>query len=172
MRAIGGWTSLPGMESFTPLSPRARMLFHLQAFARLVLFWMPLTALAIAGITAVWSFTAAIAIGVCFLFLRFLSALWWPVLAWQRWGYRLTDRELLITRGVLLRSVTAIPVTRVQHVDVLQGPLERWLALARLQVHTASGLGADGSIPGLERPIAEELRDRLVRAEERGDDGV
>jgi len=39
-------------------------------------------------------------------------------------------------------------------------------------VHTASGLGADGSIPGLERPIAEQLRDRLVRAEERSDDGV
>jgi len=160
------------MEPFTQLSPRARILFHLQALLRLVLFWVPFTAMAVAGITAVWSFTAAIAIGVSFLFLRFLTALWWPVLSWQRWGYRLTDRELLITRGVLLRSITAIPVSRVQHVDVLQGPLEQWLELARLQVHTASGLGADGSIPGLERPIADQLRDRLVHAEERGDDGV
>ena len=160
------------MEPFTPLSPRARILFHLQAFVRLLLFWAPFTAMAVAGITAAWSFTAAIAIGVSFLFFRFLMAVWWPVLTWQRWGYRLTERELLISRGVLLRSVTAIPVTRVQHVDVLQGPLEQWLELARLQVHTASGLGADGSIPGLERPIADQLRDRLVHAEVRGDDGV
>jgi membrane protein YdbS with pleckstrin-like domain len=160
------------MEPFTPLSPRARILFYVQAFARLVLFWMPFTALAVAGITAAWSFTWAIAIGICFLFLRFLTALWWPALSWQRWGYRLTDSELLITRGVLFRSITAIPLTRVQHVDVVQGPFEQWLELARLQVHTASGLGADGAIPGLERPVADELRDRLVHAEERGDDGV
>jgi membrane protein YdbS with pleckstrin-like domain len=160
------------METFTPLSPRARLLFHVQAFVRLALFWFPFTGMAVAGIAAVWSFTAAIAIGICFLFLRFLSAVWWPALSWSRWGYRLTDRELLITRGVLFRSVTAIPVTRVQHVDVLQGPFEQWLELARLQVHTASGLGADGTIPGLERPVAEALRDQLVRAEERGDDGV
>jgi membrane protein YdbS with pleckstrin-like domain len=160
------------MDPFTSLSPRARLLFHLQAFGRLVVFWIPFTIAGVVGLTAAWDLTGAVVVGSCFLFLRFVVAVWWPVWSWQRWGYHLGADELLITRGVWLRSVTAIPVSRVQHVDVRQGVLEQWLGLARVHVHTASGLGADGVIPGLERPVAEELRDRLVRPRGPGDDGV
>jgi membrane protein YdbS with pleckstrin-like domain len=160
------------MEPFTPLSPRARLLFYLQAVSRLVLFWIPFSVALVVGIGAAWTFTAGAIIGACFLFFRFVVALWWPALSWNRWGYHLADDELLITRGVWVRAVTAIPVSRVQHVDVRQGLLEQWLGLARLHVHTASGIGADGVVPGLERPVAEELRDRLVRPEARADDGV
>jgi membrane protein YdbS with pleckstrin-like domain len=55
-------------------------------------------------------------------------------------------------------------------VDVKQGPLEQWLRLARVRIHTASGIGADGVIPGLTLDQAELLRDRLVRPS--GNDGV
>jgi membrane protein YdbS with pleckstrin-like domain len=45
--------------------------------------------------------------------------------------------------------------------------------LSRLQVFTASGAGADASIPGLDRAIADALRDRLVaKANAERDDGV
>lgn len=160
------------MDAFTPLSPRARLWFHLQAFSRLLLFWLPFSvalgvALALA-FSASWGPLAA----VTFLFARFLLAVWWPWLEFSRWGWRLEADELLIVRGVLFRSVTAIPVGRVQHVDVRQGPIEQWLGLARVQVHTASGLGGDGVIPGLELADADGLRDRLVEAKIRGDDGV
>ena len=102
--------------------------------------------------------------------LMFVYAVWYPSFAFERWGYALREEELIIGRGVLFRSITAIPLGRVQHVDTRQGPLEQWMGLARLQVYTASGMGADGVIPGLTIPDAELLRDELLQI--RGDDGV
>ena len=66
--------------------------------------------------------------------------------------------------------MTSIALTRIQHVDMRQGPLEQWMGLARVQVFTASGMGADGSIPGLKFEQAQRLRDQLLQFE--GDDGV
>jgi len=161
------------MDQFTPLATQARLLFHLQSFARLVLVWVPLIAVA-TGVAAFFleDVVAASVIGLVVLFLRFLLALWWPWLAWSRWGYRAGDDELLIRRGVLFRSVTAIPIERVQHVDVRQGPIEQWFGLAGVHIYTASGLGSDGVVPGLLRDDAEALRDQLVAGAGRGDDGV
>lgn len=155
---------------FEPLHPRARLLFYLQAFARLVLFWVPVTTVGIVVAASTVSLTVGLVGGLTWLFLQFVLALWLPALAFDRWGYALRGNDLLIRRGVILRSVTAIPLSRIQHVDTRQGPLEQWVGLARVQIHTASGVGGDGSIPGLELETAEALRDRLV--EVKGDDGV
>ena len=154
----------------TPLAPRARLLFYLQAFGRLIFFWVP--AVIVGGIllSLFWSAIGGWILALLWLFLVFLMSVWYPTCAFEHWGYAVRDDELLIARGVFFRSVTAIPVCRVQHVDTRQGPLEQWFGLARLQVYTASGLGADGVVPGIELDIAEALRDDLVKVS--GDDGV
>lgn len=156
---------------YTSLSPRARLLFYLQALARLVLFWLPASVAAGGALTFVLpvSWSAVIALSV--LFLAFVGAVWLPWLAFERWGYAVTDVELLIRSGVIVRRVTAIPLGRVQHVDVRQGPIEQALGLRRVQIHTASGASVDGVIPGLEVDAAEQLRELLVRRAT-GDDGV
>ena len=87
-----------------------------------------------------------------------------------RWGYLIDGDVLLITWGVWFRHFVAIPLHRIQHVDIHQGPLDQMFGLSRLQIYTASGMGADGFIPGLERETAEELRTLLVAVG--GDDGV
>ena len=92
-------------------------------------------------------------------------AVWHPPRAYQRWGWALREHDLLISHGVLIHQVVSIPAGRIQHVDVHQGPIERALGLARLQVYTASGGGADGEIPGLARATADALREKLVRRE-------
>ena len=152
------------------LAPRARLLFYLQAFSRLLFFWVPTTVGLGFAASLVVSPIYAGAAGVVWLFLLFLAALWIPSLAFDRWSYVVRDEDLLIARGVLVRAITAIPASRIQHVDVRQGPLEQWLGLARIQIHTASGVGADGVIPGLNLDDAEALRDQLVQVS--GDGGV
>lgn len=159
------------MEPFVPPSPRARALFHLEALSRLVLFWVPVTAVASAVGSGLWSAQGAFAVAGAFLFLQSLVALWWPWFTYTSLGWRLDEAALLVRRGVLVRTVTAIPLSRIQHVDVRQGPLEQLFGLVRLQVHTASGLGADGTIAGLEPDDAEKLRATLTRATT-ADDGV
>ena len=159
------------MDELLPLDPRARLLFYLQAFSRLAFFWVP-ASLALSfsvGFLVSNVLTGMIAGGSWFFFV-FLLALWMPTLSYSRWGYVLREDELLIAHGVLVRRVTSIPTMRIQHVDTRQGPLEQWMGLARVQVHTASGVGGDGVIPGLTLATAEALRDQLVDVE--GDDGV
>lgn len=157
--------------TWTQLSPRARLLFYLQAFARLLLFWVPATSVAIVGGSFAIGLKWAAVVGVGWLFVLFLSALWMPALAWERWAYALREGDLLIARGVLVHTITAIPLARIQHVDIQRGPIEQWFGLAHVQIHTASGgLRHDGGIPGLALADAEALRDTLIQIS--GDDGV
>lgn len=157
------------------LAPRARLLFHLQAFSQLLFLWTPLTIAVIVTSTVVANLTTGLVVGSLLFLFVLLAAVWFPSLSYERWGWELREDELLIRHGVVFRNVTAIPVGRVQHVDVRQGPIEQWMGLARVHVHTASGVGSDGMIPGLEAPVAEQLRDQLVarsRGPSQADDGV
>jgi len=97
-----------------------------------------------------------------FCFLQFIWALWVPSLSFERWGYLVDEEQLRITSGWLFRRVTSIPLGRIQHVDTRQGPIERWFDLSQLYIHTASGVGSDGMIPGLEPAAAEMLRKKLL----------
>jgi len=99
-----------------------------------------------------------------------LLTLWMPALAHSRWAYALREDDLMIQRGIFVRHVTAIPRCRVQHVDIKQGPIEQWLNLSRVRIHTASGLRGDGVIPGLNPEHSEYLRDQLLGSSH--DDGV
>ena len=159
------------MPDLLPLAARARLLFYLQAFSRLAFFWVPASVGLAFGIGFLSSNALLGVVGAgSWFFFVFLLALWMPTLSYARWGYALRDDELLITNGVIVRRVTAIPTMRIQHVDTRQGPIEQWMGLARVQIHTASGVGGDGVIPGLSLATAEALRDQLVEVE--GDDGV
>ena len=154
-----------------PLAPRARLLFHLQAFVRLVVVWVPTAAMLAAFSGAFGGLLWGVVTGLMVAFAAFLGALWLPSLAFERWGYAVRESDLVVANGLLVRRVTSIPMTRIQHVDMRQGPVEQWLGLARLLIHTASGTGVDAVVPGLEVDEAERLRDRLVERVE-GDDGV
>lgn len=152
------------------LDPKARILFYLQAFSRLALFWAPVTVGGVAAASFGVGLLYAALGGAAWMFVLFIMALWIPALAWERWAYAIRDEDLLIARGVLVHTVTAIPLARIQHVDTRQGPLEQWMDLSRVQIHTASGVGEDGMIPGLTLADAESLRDVLIQVS--GDDGV
>ncbi len=152
------------MSEWTSLHARALWLFYLQAVSRLLFVWVPACVAMAVALSATISVVAGLGGAAALFFALFLLAVWYPTLAFHRWGYAVTEDEVLISRGVVIRQVTAIPLGRVQHVDTRQGVLEQWLGLARLQIFTASGIGADGVIPGLGLDVAETLRDRLVKA--------
>ena len=79
----------------------------------------------------------------------------------RTWAYRERDEDLLVRRGVFVRRLSVIPYGRMQFIDVTAGPVERTFKLATLRMHTAAA-ASDARIPGLSRPEAERLRDRLA----------
>lgn len=94
-----------------------------------------------------------------------LLGIWLAIVApprrWRHWGYAFTGSELHVAHGWWTRVHTIVPVIRVQHIDVAQGPFERSFGVARLILHTA---GTDQTVvvlPGVTRASAEEIRDAI-----------
>ncbi len=85
-----------------------------------------------------------------------------PARRYAAWHYRLTEDALRLDRGVMVRVESVVPYTRIQHVDTEQGPIERFLGLTRVIVHTASGSGSTLTIPGLAPDDAAQLREQLA----------
>ncbi len=95
----------------------------------------------------------------------------YPRLSFQNARWRLTASGLEIHRGVWWRSQIGIPLSRVQHTDVQQGPLLRRFGIATLIVHTAGTESPAIQLEGLSVSMAHKLRDALI--ENRGSiDGV
>ncbi len=90
-----------------------------------------------------------------------LVAYKYPAARHKRLRYLVHEGGLRIRRGVLWRNVIWIPISRVQHTDFSQGPVQRSFGLATLTVHTAGTAGASISLAGLEHGIAARLCDHL-----------
>ena len=93
---------------------------------------------------------------------HFRLVLWWPAVRYRHISYRLSHEGLTIKRGVLWRSISAVPRSRVQHTDVSQGPIERSHELSTLIIHTAGTAHARVALPGLSSLVAIALRDQLL----------
>lgn len=144
----------PGVV-WSPVSPR------LATGRRIVLLvWLgvPLLGLLVAGAVLGNRWMAAGALAPALL----LVWGWWLIgRQVAAMGYAERDDDLLVRRGVLFRGIVVVPYGRMQYVDVQSGPIDRWLGIARLQLHTASA-GTDAAVPGLVADEAARLRDRLA----------
>ena len=86
----------------------------------------------------------------------------------QRW--KLDAEGLLLRQGRLWFRETRVPASRVQHVYIKHGPLERRFMLATLVVHTAAAQMSGITVRGLDQADAQRLRDALARQlDESGD---
>ena len=79
----------------------------------------------------------------------------------RAWGYRLDAENLHVARGVWFRNRTLVPLHRVQHIDVQQGPLQRRWKLGTLVVHTAGVASTNVPLPGLAYDQALAMRDAI-----------
>lgn len=90
----------------------------------------------------------------------------------RRTQWVLDEEGFAVARGRWWRRETRVPATRVQHLDLKHGPLERRWRLATLVVHTAGSKFGAVSLSGLDADDAEALRDRLARQVDIDDDAL
>jgi len=76
-------------------------------------------------------------------------------------GYQISADRLRVVRGLMFRSDTVVPFGRVQHIDVHQGPLDRFFGIATLTLHTAGNHNASVALPGLGEELAREMREDI-----------
>ena len=115
------------------------------------------------GRVAVFMGVAAVAGTVGFLLGR---------LRWRRTRWRLDHRGLQVRRGIVWQSEVLVPRTRVQHLDLERGPIERRFGLATLVVHTAGTRLNALRQSGFLDADAVALRDALLPENGRDDDAL
>jgi uncharacterized protein len=121
---------------------------------------VPLLPASIVGMILVGGWLGRL-IPVVGLLLVAVHAAWYPRARYRRWRWRLTPLALELRYGVLVHRHEAVPYFRVQQIDVAQGPLDRLLELATLQVTTASASGSV-ALPGIPAGDAPHLRAELL----------
>ncbi len=88
-------------------------------------------------------------------------AAWLRPFSWKRIGLAETAGVALIRRGALIRSLSLVPLARMQSVALSVGPIERALDLATLRLHTVTG-PVSALLPVADRPVATALFERLA----------
>jgi hypothetical protein len=118
------------------------------------------------GLVAEFQFRELLGLPPGTVILSLLVLLAYPMTVgpWRRYralGYALDVEELHVAWGVWIRTETVVPLRRVQHIDVSQGPVERMFGVSRLVLHTAGTLNSLVVVPGLARETAESIRDEI-----------
>lgn len=92
------------------------------------------------------------------LALYILTALILPKVRWQRWKYDVSEKEVDLLRGIVVKKRTLVPINRVQHVDTRQGPIYRKFGLSSVTISTAA---TTHEIPALDAQTADDLRNKI-----------
>jgi len=75
------------------------------------------------------------------------NALWMvPLLVWiplycDSIKYELGDEEIVVHKGVVTRVTKTIPYRTITNIAVKRGPLDRWLGIGGIALHTGLGIG-------------------------------
>lgn len=161
-----GEFSQAGEESpFLPVEPGYRNALRL----RFLILWAFLAVAALVfdrTLLAETPFAGALPIVAIVLGLG--TVIFLPAKTYRRLQYRLTDRLLQVTRGWTFHTDTVVPLVRVQHLDVIRGPIDKMFGIATLVVHTAGTHNSIVTVPGLAPDRAAEIRD-IIRGHVRTD---
>lgn len=107
-----------------------------------------------------------------------LGALGYAVLWVKLFRYEVADNEFKKEYGVISKSYTSIPYARIQNVNIKRSLLERMLGISTVEIQTAGNEmagRAEGRIPGIDKHVAEEVREAILgksRNRQSGESGV
>lgn len=92
-----------------------------------------------------------------------LSAIWGifiePSLKQKYWRYDVDEEFIQLKSGIWNKKHQLIPMTKVQSVELVQGPLLRKFQLYSISVGT---MGSNHKIPAIPQEEARELRDQIA----------
>ncbi|MFP3896636.1 MAG: PH domain-containing protein [Anaerolineales bacterium] len=77
--------------------------------------------------------------------------------------YELLDDEVVVHKGVITKTVDMVPYSMITNISIKRGPLDRWMGIGGLAIHTAGysqTSAAEASLVGLEEyeTIHERIR--------------
>ncbi len=144
--------------TWQPLPRRARLLMMLGMSA----MFLPAVPVAVI-LAASTDLLSPVIAGLGVFALAVALGAWRGARQYACFAWRLDDDGLAVRRGTLWQSETRVPATRVQHLDLKRGPLQRRRGLATLVVHTAGTRMSTVTVVHMDDADAEHLRDALAQ---------
>ena len=89
---------------------------------------------------------------------KLIGLIIYPMIEYKQWGYRIEEEKVDIRHGIFFVTNTVIPVIRIQHITVSQGPINRRLGLYDVEISLASG---SFKIECLAKQVADEMAENL-----------
>lgn len=167
----GSRAPLAAEDGWQPLPLRGRLLFRISHALGLVI---PAIGLSLAGVLFLGDRIhlpgGAWPIGAGVLLAAALFGFWLGGRRHSYYAWRLDRHGFGLRSGKLFFKDVRVPLSRVQHLDIKRGPLERWRDLSTLIIHTAGTREHAVSVPVMDAAAAEHLRDVLARASGLDDD--
>jgi membrane protein YdbS with pleckstrin-like domain len=154
-----------GEDPLLPVEPGYKNVLRVRLLITWLILWLGamIADRALLLTTAVYGLPT-VAVGL----LAAIAILVTPQRIYARLRYRLTERLLQVVRGWLFHTDTIVPLVRVQHLDVVRGPLDKMFGTASLVIHTAGTHNSIVTVPGLAPDRAGEIRD-VIREHVRAD---
>lgn len=104
-----------------------------------------------------YSFYINVAIGIFMAFL-ILNTVLYPIIEYKQWKYIVTEDKVDFTEGIFTLKRTVIPILRIQHITVTQGPINKFFKLGDISIVTAGG---SHEIPNIEIEKANDISEYL-----------
>lgn len=153
--------SLPNIDDVV-LKPISKQYLKIIIFNKLLVYLALFTVLFLARfivdkevIQSNFWYLFAVLLTICVI--NFVLAL----LAFSKRKYAIREHDLIYAQGLLIHSITTVPISRIQHIEESRSWLARQLNLATLKIFTAGESGSDLSIKGLPNEEAKQINDFL-----------
>ncbi len=145
-------------EPLTQLDPAYKTVVRIEGMLTLLPILIAAAVLGIADVLpSPWTWAPLIVPALVAIVLVILL----PMKRYLSRGYHMSDDRLRVVKGVMFHADTVVPFSRVQHLDVEQGPLERAFGIARLILHTAGTHNSSVTLPGLAHADAVAMREDI-----------
>jgi len=88
-----------------------------------------------------------------------LAIITFYIIGFSKRKYALRDKDISYKSGVFVKTITTVPFSRIQHVEIDQGPISRFLGLSSLTVFTAGDSSSDLEICGIKNEQALKIKE-------------
>ena len=77
--------------------------------------------------------------------------IWYLVVSFSKRKYAVREKDISYKRGVIIKTLTTIPFSRIQHVELDEAPILRIFKLASISVFTAGDSSDDLVLKGIKK---------------------
>ncbi|MCG1035447.1 PH domain-containing protein [Polaribacter sargassicola] len=77
--------------------------------------------------------------------------------------YAIREKDVSYKSGIFFKKITTVPFSRIQHIEVDEGPVSRFFKLASLSVFTAGDSSDDLEIKGITKIEALEIKEFITK---------